>query len=143
MNPTALAFALAALVLWGVSPLFDKLGLATLSPLAGLTVRLIAAGAMGAVLATAAGTWKEIATAPRPALACFLGSALFGAVLGQLAYYAAQKYDEVSKVLPVAAAYPLVTAALAVVLLREGVTVPKLAGAGLIVAGILLIKGWG
>jgi transporter family protein len=141
MNPTALAFAVTTLLLWGVSPLFDKLGLASVTPLAGLTVRLVAAGVMGVVMATVAGTWREIATAPRQGLAYFLGSAVFGAVVGQLTFYTAQKYDDVSRVLPVCAAYPLVTAALAVVLLREGLTVPKVAGAGLIVAGIVLIGG--
>ena len=143
MNPSALTYALLALVLWGVSPLFDKLGLARVTPLAGLTVRLLAAGVMGAVLATLAGTWRELAAAPRPALAWFLGSALFGAVLGQLAYYAAQRQEDVTRVLPIAAAYPLISAALAVLLLREGLTVPKIAGAALIVAGIVLIKVWG
>jgi transporter family protein len=148
MNPTAFLFSLAALLLWGISPVLDKLGMQMLGarPLAApaaLTIRLIAAALMVAVYASVVGAWKEAATVPRPALACFAGSALFAALLGQLAYYAALQYESVSRVLLVSAPYPLVAVVLAVIFLKEGVTMPRIAGAVLVVAGIILVKGWG
>jgi transporter family protein len=142
MHPLAFAFALLAALLWGASPLFDRVAMRDLSPLAGLTVRVVAAAVMVAVYAAWARTWKEISVAPRSALLFLLGSAFFGAVTGQLAYYAAIRYDEASRVVPVSAAYPLITMVLAVLLLREGLTFSKVAGAVLVVAGIVLIKGF-
>lgn len=46
MHPTAFLLALTAFLLWGCSPLFDKLGMRGLTPLAGLTVRVLAAAVM-------------------------------------------------------------------------------------------------
>ncbi len=143
MNPTAFLLALTAFVLWGMAPLFDKLGMQGLSPLAGLTVRAMAAAAMVAVYATIAGVWKEIAAAPRATVGYLVLSAAFGAVLGQLAYYAALKQEGLAKVLLISAAYPLMAVALAIVFLKEDVTVPKVAGAVLVVTGMVVIKGWG
>lgn len=143
MNPTAFLLALAAFLLWGCSPLFDKLGMQSLSPLAGLTVRVVAAAAMVGLYAIFAGTWKEIAAAPRPAIGYFILSGALGAVLGQLAYYGALRNEGLTRVLLICSAYPLVAVALAIVFLKEGLTVPKVAGAVLVVAGMVLIKGWG
>jgi len=148
MNPTAFLFALAALLLWGISPVLDKLGMQALgsrplSASAALTIRLIAAALMVAIYASAVGVWKEVAAAPRLAFVCFAGSALFAALLGQLAYYAALQHEAVSRVLLVSAPYPLVAVLLAVIFLNESLTIPRIAGAVLVVAGIILIKGWG
>ncbi|HEY3398020.1 MAG TPA: EamA family transporter [Armatimonadota bacterium] len=142
MSPTALIFAALAMLLWGASPLFDKLGMKDLSPLAGLTIRVVAAAAMVAIYSLAMGTWKEIAAAPRLSVLYLIGSAVFGATLGQAAYYAAIKHADASQVVPIAAAYPLVTLLLAVPILREGLTVGKGVGVLLVVAGVSLIKGW-
>ncbi len=142
MHPLAFTFALLAAVLWGASPLFDRVAMKDLSALAGLTVRVVAAAVMVAVYAVFAGTWREIWVAPRSALLFLLGSAFFGAVTGQLAYYAAIRYDEASRVVPVSAAYPLITMVLAVLILREGLTVYKAAGAVLVVTGIVMIRGF-
>ncbi len=43
VNWVGIGFAFLTMVLWGFSPLFDKLALRTVSPLAGLTVRVMAA----------------------------------------------------------------------------------------------------
>ena len=62
------------------------------------------------------------------------------ALLGQLAYYYALQLEEVGRVTPLAAAFPLVASALAVLLFGETVTPAKLAGAVLVVAGVVLLK---
>lgn len=142
MHPLAFAFALLAAILWGASPLFDRVGMRDLSALAGLTVRVVAAAVMVAIYAAFAGTWREISLAPRSAVLFLLGSAFFGAVTGQLAYYAAIRYDEASRVVPVSAAYPLITMVLGLLILREGLTVYKAVGAVLVVVGIVMIKGF-
>lgn len=139
MNWLGIGLAILTMVLWGFSPLFDKLAMRTVSPLAGLTVRVMGAALMVGLFGTFAGVWKEIAHAPRHILLLLVGSALFGAVLGQATHYMALKYAEASRVVPIAAAYPLTTALLAAVLLHESVTWPRVVGALLVISGVALI----
>ena len=64
-------------------------------------------------------------------------------VLGQLALFKALKFGEASRVVPIAASYPLVTVILAALFLGEKLTVPKVAGVLCIVVGIGLVSGLG
>jgi uncharacterized membrane protein len=48
--------------------------------------------------------------------------------------------EPVSKIVPIAACYPLVTAMFSVLILKEGVTIQRVIGTTLIVAGIWLVK---
>ena len=77
------------------------------------------------------------------ALAFVVAGARVGPIIGQLTYFRALKIAEASQVIPVCATYPLVALALAILLLREPLTVSKGAGAICIVAGIILISGVG
>ena len=70
-----------------------------------------------------------------------IGSALLGSFIGQVAYYSAMRHADASLVVPMTATYPLVGAMLAIVLLREPLTAHKVAGALLVVAGIIFLKG--
>jgi bacterial/archaeal transporter family protein len=60
--------------------------------------------------------------------------------LGQLAYYYALKYGELSKVTPVVAAFPLVAFLLGLMVLGEKMTIGKGIGAVLIAIGIALLN---
>ena len=48
--------------------------------------------------------------------------------------------EATSKIVPIAACYPLVTALLSVLVLKEGVTLSRVVGTALIVSGIWLVK---
>jgi transporter family protein len=61
-------------------------------------------------------------------------------ILGMWTYYMALKMEATSKVVPIAACYPLVTAFLSVLILNEGLSVSRVIGTALIVAGIWLVK---
>ncbi|MCL6478466.1 MAG: DMT family transporter [Peptococcaceae bacterium] len=75
------------------------------------------------------------------ASAAFLaGEGIFASLLGHLAYYHALKLGEASRIVPVVAAFPLVTVAVGLLFLGEKLSWYKLVGASLIIAGILLIK---
>lgn len=143
MSSAAIGFALLAVLFGGAAPLLDKLALREISPLTGMTVRVVAAAVMMGLYGLAVGVGKQIAAAPRHVLWYLVGSALLAAVLGQFAYYAAIKQAQASQVTPLTAAYPLVTLLLAVPLLREGLTVTKALGALLIVAGVILLTAVG
>jgi transporter family protein len=69
-------------------------------------------------------------------------AALSGALAigGLIAFYVAIGHGEVSRVVPITAAYPLVTLALSVVFLSEPVTVVRCVGTGLVIAGVALVS---
>jgi len=140
MSYQAFLFALLTAVFWGAATVLDKLALARLQPLVGVAVRsmaiaLVACMALGMTMRER--VWEGIDA--RSWVFIILSGMLSG-LLGQWTYYKALKYAEASRVVPVVGAYPLVAFALAVLLLGESVTVQKLCGAGLVVAGIVLLR---
>ncbi|MBD3293702.1 MAG: EamA family transporter, partial [Armatimonadia bacterium] len=70
-----------------------------------------------------------------------VGSAVLAGLIGQIAYYQALGHADTSRVVPITSAYPLVAAIASIAIFREGVTWPKLVGAVLIVAGVVLVSG--
>ena len=143
MNSPGILLAILTMILWGFSPLLDKLAMRDLSPLAALTVRVTFAAVIVLVFGLFTGVGKELAHAPRHVFLLLLGSAFFGAVAGQALHYAALKYADASRVVPIAAAYPLTAALLAVLILHESVTWPRVVGAALIVGGVTMISLFG
>ena len=69
-----------------------------------------------------------------------LAEGLMASLLGHYAYFYALKFGKASSVVPVTAAYPLVAAMVAWLLLNETLTAGKLLGGLLVVLGIILIK---
>ncbi len=70
----------------------------------------------------------------------FGASGVMAGLLGMWTYYGALKMEATSNIVPIAACYPLVTALLSVLVLKEGVTFPRVAGTALIVSGIWQVK---
>jgi uncharacterized membrane protein len=134
-----LLLPLLASVLSGVSALFEKVSVVTLSPLTVLTLRY---GLMLPVLLVAlwaTGGHRELRT---------LDARTFGAValpalmaLGSLTlYFTALKGDLLSRVFPLTELGPVVAFVLAALLLGEPWSWPRLAGTLLIIAGIVLVR---
>lgn len=136
----AYVMATLAMLLWGLAPIFGKLGLANANPLTALTIRSLVISAILLVIATATGQWKSLLqVAPREASFLAL-EGICAALLGQLAYYYALKFGDVSQVTPVVAAFPIVAILLAVTVLGEQITATKVIAAVLISAGVVLLK---
>lgn len=132
--------AALAMLFWGLAPIFGKLGLVNANPLAALTIRSLTITAILLIVAIATGQWKSLLQiAPRDASFLAL-EGICAALLGQLAYYYALKFGEVSQVTPIVAAFPLVAILLAVAVLGEQITATKILAAVLITAGIVLLK---
>ncbi len=129
-----------AMVLWGVAPIFGKMGLGGTHPLAALTIRSVVTSIILLITVTAMGKWGSVTgIAAKDALYIIL-EGLFAALLGQLAYYYALKYGEVGRVAPVVAAFPLVALILGIIFFGEELTLTKIAAAALIFSGIVLLK---
>ncbi len=133
-------WVLLTAIFWGTAPLLGKLGLKDLSPYLALSIRSgvitiillffgLLTGRLGGLSQTG---WRD--------WALLSGEGILSALLGHLAYFYALKAGETSRVIPLIAVYPLVTAALAIIFLGDKLRVDKIAGALLIAAGVFLLK---
>lgn len=133
-------FAGIAMVFWGVAPIMGKLGLDNLQPLAALTIRSMIISVLLITVVTIKGQWGLVSEASPKDIA-FIGlEGICAALLGQLAYYYALKFGEVSRVSPIVSAFPLVALVLGAIFLGEKVTIYKITAGLLIVSGIVLMK---
>lgn len=133
-------FAMTTAVLWGMAPVFDKMGLGKATPAAALSVRTatVAVGLLAFVLMS--GGWRQVTSLDHKTVAYIAFGALAGGFAGQLTYYYALKLGDASRVVPLAATYPFVAAIVSVIFLKEPVTPGKVIGAVFIVLGVVAIR---
>ena len=127
-------------VLWGATPILEKMGLAKVDPLIGVTVRSTIVTLCLLVVVLFMGKGKELIETEGKDLLIFGASGIMAGLVGMWTYYIALKMEPTSKIVPIAACYPLVTALLSFLILREGVTLSRVVGTTLIVSGIWLVK---
>lgn len=133
-------FAGIAMLFWGIAPIFGKLGLNEMQPLAALTLRSMIITAILITVVTIKGQWGFLsALTIKPAMFIAM-EAVCAALLGQLAYYYAIKFGEVSRVSPIVSAFPLVALMLGILFLGEKLTMTKVIAGLLIVSGMILLK---
>ncbi len=136
----AIMFALIGMFLWGIAPIFGKIGLVQVSPGIALFMRSSIVTVILLVWVLASGQVVHLAEVT-PRSWVFIGlEGICAALLGHLAYYYALKMGEASLVSPVMAAFPVITVLLAFLLLGEKYTPGKLLGTLLIVLGVFVIK---
>jgi len=127
-------------ILWGVAPIFDKAALRGATPLDGTIIRGMVVGLIMIFVALFAGKFKAIAAMPTKSLIYFALSGLVAGSLGVFTYFKALELAPSSKIIPLAATYPLVTALLSVLFLGETLTFSRIIGIALICTGIFLVK---
>ena len=127
-------------LLWGTTPILEKIGLAKVDPLIGVTLRsaIVTVGLF--MLTFLMGNGRALIEVDGKSVLLFGASGLMAGLLGMWTYYMALKMEATSKIVPIAACYPLVTALLSVLALKEGVTLYRVIGTALIVSGIWLVK---
>lgn len=127
-------------LLWGTTPILEKMGLAKVDPLVGVTIRsaIVTAGLL--ILTFILGKGRELISLDGKSLLLFGASGMMAGLFGMWTYYAALKMEATSKIVPIAACYPLVTALLSALILHERLSLPRVVGTALIVSGIWLVK---
>ncbi|MFC1631461.1 EamA family transporter [Candidatus Omnitrophota bacterium] len=137
---TVLMLLLLTALLWGTAPILEKTGLRNTTPLIAVTIRSL--GITSALIITLAltGRIKQLINTESKTVIIFIISGIMAGLFGMWTYFAALKSGATSKVVPIAACYPLVTALLSVIILKENVTLARLIGTSLIIAGIWLVK---
>ena len=133
-------FLIITTLLWGATPIIEKIGLAKVDPLVGVTVRstIVTIGLL--IILFLMGKGRELIEVSGKNVLIFGASGVMAGILGMWTYYMALKMEATSKIVPIAASYPLVTALLGALILNEGVTLPRVIGTALIVSGIWLVK---
>ena len=127
-------------ILWGATPILEKIGLAKVDPLIGVTIRSTVVTVGLLIITLAMGKGKALMEVDTKGFFLFGASGVMAGLLAMWTYYTALKVGATSKIVPIAACYPLVTALLSVLILREGVTFSRVMGTALIVSGIWLVK---
>ncbi|OGP65302.1 MAG: hypothetical protein A2169_02310 [Deltaproteobacteria bacterium RBG_13_47_9] len=127
-------------LLWGTTPIIEKIGLAKVDPLIGVTIRSTIVTTALLILTLLLGKGRALMDVDGKDFLIFGASGILAGLLGMWTYYAALKAEATSKIVPIAACYPLVTAFLSFLVLKEGITLPRVFGTALIVFGIWLVK---
>lgn len=140
MITLSVVLAVLAMICWGIAPVFSKLGLVKVDPFVALAVRSFSVTAILFVSGLLMGKFSGLDFSDRKSYLFIVMEGILAALLGQLAYYYAQKLGDISRVTPIVAAFPVITVILAIALLGEKFTWSKLVGTVLIVAGIIVIK---
>ena len=97
----------ATTLLWGSTPILEKTGLAKVDPLIGVTIRsaIVTAGLF--LLTFLLGKGKALIELDGKSLLLFGASGMMAGLLGMWTYYGALKMEATSKIVPIAACYPL------------------------------------
>jgi bacterial/archaeal transporter family protein len=138
---TPFTWALLTAITWGFVPVIEKLGLVKLNPMVGLFYRCL--GVIFGIVFLLLLKGQEIRSSfaqLHGGMALLIGGGFLASVVGQIFFYNALKAGEASKVVPLAAAYPLVSFILGVLFLSEKVSAAKITGLFLIVLGIFFLK---
>jgi len=137
---TVYILLLLTAIFWGASPILEKTGLQNTSPLIALSIRSFGVAIVLLLALAYTGRFKDLANVQGKTIGIFVASGMLAGLLGMWTYFGALKAGATSKVVPIAASYPLITAILSIIILKENVTLVRLIGTTLIIAGIWLVK---
>lgn len=142
MNSAAVTGAFLTMLCWGSAAIFDKLGMrGVANPVVALLVRLGVATLLAFVYAAVTGAFRDLKAVPASNLWALAAGAVLASALGQAFYFLAIKHADASRVVPFTASYPAIALVLGVIVLHEPVTLPKVAGTVLVLAGLMLLSG--
>jgi len=133
-------FLLLTILFWGTTPVVEKSALNNTSPFIGLTIRSTVVVIILWIATLITGKLNILFKSDTKTIILFSLSGILASLLGMLTYYSALKLDLSSRVVPLAATYPLISALWAYIFLGEQLTLPRIIGTILIITGILLVK---
>lgn len=140
MRIKILLLILITTLLWGASPIIEKIGLTSTDPILGIAVRSFTVSSLLIIILLYTGKINMLLSLDFKTIVIFACSGIMAGLLGMWAYFSALKIGPTSKVVPIVATYPLVTAVLAICLLKEELSLSKAIGTILIIIGIWLVK---
>lgn len=141
MKNNAFFLAILSALIWGMAPVFEKVGLnSKIDPYLGVVVRTLPIAFIGLTGLIFMGRIDSLFQVDMKSAAFVIIGGLIAGFIGQIVFYTALKSGEASVVVPVAATYPLVALVISILFLGEAVTWQKVTGIGLVVAGVVMLK---
>ena len=137
---SAFTWALLVAFIWSIVPLFEKLGLAKVAPLAGLFYRccgvLIGLFLLGVFIVKP----QKIKSVDLKSILWLVLGGFLASFVAQVCFYNSLKIIEISKVVPISSAYPLIAFILGVLFLGESGALTKMLGVAFFILGIWAFK---
>src|SRR3989304_6691107 len=141
MKNNAFFLAVLSALIWGMAPIFEKVGLnSKIDPYLGVVVRTLPIAFIGLTGLIFMGRIDSLFQVDMKSAAFVIIGGLIAGFIGQIVFYTALKSGEASVVVPVAATYPLVALVISILFLGEAITWQKVAGIGLVVSGGMMLK---
>ena len=137
---TGMVLLFVTMLLWGATPLLEKTGLKEVEPLTGVLIRSVTVTVILLVIFLAKGKMQELTKVSLKNYSLFAASGLMAGLFAMWTYYYVLKTGMTSKIVPIAAAYPLITAFMSMTVLGEQVTIQRLIGIVVTIVGIILIQ---
>jgi bacterial/archaeal transporter family protein len=139
-DAVAILLLFITMLFWGATPLLEKMGLKEVEPLTGILIRSGAITIVLLVVYLFNGRIHELTKISFKNYSLFTASGIMAGLIAMWAYYYLLRTGMTSKIVPIAAAYPFITAILSIVVLGEQVTFQRIIGIGFTIAGIILIQ---
>ena len=136
----AAALALFVASIWGITPIFEKLSLVRASPFTVITLRFMFTTTCIIVVSLATGRYREISSVDGKTLLWIVLAGFLGGIVGLFIYFVALKQDLTSRIIPIAATFPLFTALYAFIFLHETLSIHRIIGIVLIVLGLIFVN---
>ena len=140
MNTLSWILLLLTVIAWGSTPILEKTALSGVNPLDGLLIRNAVAFFVFMFFFLFTGRIKTLSDIPLKNVLLFSASGILAGFLGMYCYYHILKINPSSKIVPLAATYPLLAVILGMIFLRENVSISRIIGTILIIAGVILVK---
>ncbi len=140
MDGKVLYLWIFTLFFWGSAPLFEKVALRIAEPLLALTVRTGIAALALILITLFTGKIGQVNKLTIKDFGALVASGLLAGVLGMFTYFSLLKIGQASKVVPLTAAYPLVTAIFSFFFLGEKLTFMRFIGIMLTISGLIILQ---
>ena len=141
MKNNAFFLAVLSALIWGMAPIFEKVGLnSKMDPYLAVVVRTLPIAFIGLTGLIFMGRIDSLFQVDMKSAVFVIIGGLIAGFIGQIVFYTALKSGEASVVVPVAATYPLVALVISILFLGEAVTWQKITGIGLVVSGVVMLK---
>ena len=141
MRTSPFVFALATMICWGAAPLLAKGAMLRIDPWAGLAMRSFIISFIMLIWVILTGHIQQLFRMELSSWGLLCAEGILGALVGHLAYFYAIKYGTISRVIPIASAFPLVALLGGTILFSERISWERLVGAIMIIVGIIVIRG--
>jgi bacterial/archaeal transporter family protein len=136
----AYMWALLTACIWGIVPILEKIGLDKVDPYVGVFYRCIGVIIGITVLGIFVVKPHQLKAVPPRSIIILIVAGILASFLAQITFYHSLKTGEVSRVVPIAGMYYLITFVLGILIFKEPLTLTKVAGIFMVASGVFLLR---